>query len=222
MCAEERNNILSKEAVCQTSEEHILGPVWKSVPVLQAKGSKIQQGLSASVIVANDIPMLLVMEACQDRQCPEVSELRQYRLDTVDDTERMPGSLQLLQSQGKEQVFRQSFTANAVTISLVGPAASYFSWRSILAETHHSQIVRRCAGSVLPPRHLPAHALVEWQLLAHAKHVVLIQAQESHNLCATLDKSGVLLVWQLNPLQPLHCIGSRYTCPSVLIHLFAP
>ena len=127
MCAEERNNILSKEAVCQTSEEHVLGPVWKSVPILQAKGSKIQQGLSASVIVANDIPMLLVMEACQDRQCPEVSELRQYRLDTVDDTERMPGSLQLPQSQGKEQVFRQRFTANVVPISLVGPAEPHFS-----------------------------------------------------------------------------------------------
>ena len=167
--------------------------------------------------------MLLVMEACQDRQCPEVSELRQYRLDTVDDTERMPGSLQLPQSQGKEQVFRQHFTANVVPISLVGPAEPQLSWEEHpFAYTQHFQIVRHYAGSVLPPRHLPTHALMEWQLLAHSKHVVLIRALESQNLCATLDNSGVLLVWQLNPLQPLHCMGSRYTCSFVLDHPCAP
>ena len=71
--------------------------------------------------------MLLVTEACQDQQRPEVSELRQYRLDTVDDTERMPGSLQLPQSQGAGQVSRQRFAANIVPISLVGPAEPRFS-----------------------------------------------------------------------------------------------
>ena len=66
-----------------------------------------------------------------------------------------------------------------------------------------------CPGSVLPPRQLPAHALVERQLLAHASRITCIRAQESCNMCATLDALGAVLIWQLQPLQPLQHIVSR-------------
>ena len=66
-----------------------------------------------------------------------------------------------------------------------------------------------CAGSVLPPRQLPAHALVERQLLAHAGRITCIRAQESCNMCATLDALGAVLIWQLQPLQSLQHIASR-------------
>lgn len=62
---------------------------------------------------------------------------------------------------------------------------------------------------MLPPRHLPAHALVERQLLAHAGRVTSICAQESMSVCATLDDLGAVLLWQLSPLQPLQQLESR-------------
>ncbi len=69
--------------------------------VMQADVSAAQHALSASVIVANDIPMLHVMEAYQNATCHEVSALRHFRLDTVEDDQSMPTSLQLPHSAGK-------------------------------------------------------------------------------------------------------------------------
>ncbi|CAL5224911.1 g7676 [Coccomyxa viridis] len=132
-------------------------------PVLYlANVSAAQHALSASVIVANDIPMLHVMEAYQNATCHEVSALRHFRLDTVEDDQSMPTSLQLPHS----------------------------------------------AGMVMPPRQLPAHALIERQLLAHGARITAIRALENQNVCATLDTTGVVIVWQLNPLEPLHCLAS--------------
>ena len=62
---------------------------------------------------------------------------------------------------------------------------------------------------MLPPRSLPAHALVERQLLAHAARVTAIRALEAQNLCATLDDAGVVILWQLSPLQPYQCLASE-------------
>ena len=92
-------------------------------------------------MVANDIPMLLVMEACQERHCPEVSELRQYRLDTVDDTESMPGSLQLPQSPGEEEAFISHFEydeSGNTCPSMVRPVTLILHVKSITAYTQHS------------------------------------------------------------------------------------
>ncbi len=61
----------------------------------------------------------------------------------------------------------------------------------------------------MPPRQLPAHALIERQLLAHGARITTIRALESQNVCATLDTTGVVIVWQLNPLEPLHCLASE-------------
>ena len=72
-----------------------------------------------------------------------------------------------------------------------------------------SRTCSACAGVILPPRRLPAHALVERQLLAHAVRITLIHAQESHNLCATLDSDGAVIVWQLTPLEPVRCLVSE-------------
>ena len=63
-----------------------------------------EKSLSASVIVANDTPMLHIMESCRDVACPEICVLRHYRVDTVEDSESMPGSLQLPHSPGKLEV----------------------------------------------------------------------------------------------------------------------
>ena len=60
-----------------------------------------EKSLSASVIVANDSPILHIMESCWDVARPEVSVLRHSRVDTVEDSESMPGSLQLPHSPGK-------------------------------------------------------------------------------------------------------------------------
>ena len=68
---------------------------------MQGGLNTIQHSLSASVIVANDIPMLYIMEAYQDASCCEVSMLRHFRLDTVEDDQSMPASLQLPHSSGK-------------------------------------------------------------------------------------------------------------------------
>ena len=62
---------------------------------------------------------------------------------------------------------------------------------------------------VMPPRQLPAHALVERQLLAHAARITAICTLDSHNLCATLDDAGAVIVWQLTPLEPLRCLASE-------------
>lgn len=67
---------------------------------MQAERDTKQTSLSACVMVAKDTPMLHIMEARQDRQHREKSELRHYRLDTIEDTEAMPGSLQLPHSPG--------------------------------------------------------------------------------------------------------------------------
>lgn len=69
--------------------------------ITQADLSATQHALSASVIVANDIPMLHIMEARQDATCREMSALRHFRLDTVEDDQSMPASLQLPHSPGR-------------------------------------------------------------------------------------------------------------------------
>ena len=61
----------------------------------------------------------------------------------------------------------------------------------------------------MPPRQLPAHALIERQLLAHCDRIITIRALESHNICATLDNAGAVIVWQLSPLEPLRCLASE-------------
>ena len=62
---------------------------------------------------------------------------------------------------------------------------------------------------ILPPRRLPAHALVERQLLAHAARITVVRALETQNVCATLDSTGAVTVWRLAPLQPLRCLVSE-------------
>ena len=65
------------------------------------KQSKTQHTLSASVLVASDIPMLHIMEAYQDATHREASMLRHFRLDTVEDDQSMPASLQLPHASGE-------------------------------------------------------------------------------------------------------------------------
>ena len=55
--------------------------------------------LSASVTVAEDIPVLRSFEAAAS-SCRERTELRAYRLDTVEDDETMISSLPLPTSPG--------------------------------------------------------------------------------------------------------------------------
>lgn len=62
----------------------------------------MQQPLSASVMVANDIPTLHIMEAYQDASCHEETLLHHYRLDTVEDNESMSGTVQLPHSPGQD------------------------------------------------------------------------------------------------------------------------
>ena len=80
--------------------------------VVQADVSAAQHALSASVIVANDIPMLHTMEAYQDATCHKMSVLRHFRLDTVEDDQSMPASLQLPHSQGKKRLHAVSILGN--------------------------------------------------------------------------------------------------------------
>ena len=59
------------------------------------------------------------------------------------------------------------------------------------------------SGTALPPRRLQIHDLSSRELLGHAAPV---QAQLPHQrtgTAATLDAGGGLLLWQLQPLQPL-------------------
>ncbi len=83
------------------------GVIWKDKSGIDTRSiiaqgglSTAQHSLSASVVVANDIPMLHVMEAYQVATCHEVSALRHFRLDTVEDDQSMPASLQLPHSPG--------------------------------------------------------------------------------------------------------------------------
>lgn len=62
----------------------------------------MQQPLSASVMVANDIPTLHIMEAYQDASCHEETLLHHYRLDTVEDNESMSGTVQLPHTPGQD------------------------------------------------------------------------------------------------------------------------
>ncbi len=56
--------------------------------------------LSASVTVAEDIPVLRAFEAVASG-CASVTEMRAYRLDTVEDDEAMLSSLPLPTSPGE-------------------------------------------------------------------------------------------------------------------------
>ena len=91
--------MLSEDGPCNNASKivhrSLLQPLY-----WQADMSAHQQSLSANVIVANDIPTLHVMEARQGATCREVSALRHFRLDTVEDNQSMPGSLQLPHSPG--------------------------------------------------------------------------------------------------------------------------
>ena len=80
--------------------------------VMQADVSATQHALSASVIVANDIPMLHIMEAYQDATCHEASVLRHFRLDTVEDDQSMPASLQLPHSLGEKRLRVEQIQCN--------------------------------------------------------------------------------------------------------------
>lgn len=60
-----------------------------------------------------------------------------------------------------------------------------------------------CAGSALPPRHLPIHDLSRARLLGHPAPIQAVLPHERLNSAATLGKDGSLLLWQLRPLQPL-------------------
>ena len=86
--------------------------------VTQADVSATQHALSASVVVANDIPMLHVMEAYQDATCHEMSTLRHFRLDTVEDDQSMPASLQLPHSPGKDRFPFETLRCNYFEVQL--------------------------------------------------------------------------------------------------------
>ena len=67
-------------------------------------GAAVSHALAASVVLAEDIPVLRVFEASSSSADPYALHARAYRLDTVEDDEAMTSSLPLPNARGASGV----------------------------------------------------------------------------------------------------------------------
>lgn len=170
--------------------------------------------LSASVTVAEDIPVLRAFEAAAS-DCGERTELRAYRLDTVEDDETMISSLPLPTSPGGAFLDRiltrlvYCLGGGALQMRELSAAVplkhKFFAVEKMDCDSHLLSLSLR-AGSALPPRHLQVHDLMQADLLGHPTAVAAVLPSERVNSVATLSDDGRVLLWRLSPLKPLQSL----------------